>query len=367
MLLRAAARASSLASLASLALLAACTAGAPDQPGATLDAPVLEAPPPASPASPPAADTPSAPPPPAPACEVSVPRTSPIELSVLPEAGAAPFTSVLERATRTIRVMVYLMGTGPILDTLEAKARAGVDVRVILDVGQKGVNQKYMDRLAAAGADVIWSDPQWSYMHAKTLVVDEAEAVVSTGNYDQYHMASERNYAMHDTDPADVDVLVKLFDADFTRTSPDLSCTRLVVSPVNSRDRIVALVASAKTSIDVESMQLADADVRDALAERAAAGVTVRALLADPGWIDANASAAAFLAAHGIEARSMKKPGVHVKAIVVDGAAAYAGSENLSYTSLSKNREVGAIFDEPANVAAMQATFTTDWASATPF
>jgi phosphatidylserine/phosphatidylglycerophosphate/cardiolipin synthase-like enzyme len=56
-----------------------------------------------------------------------------------------------------------------------------------------------------------------------------------------------------------------------------------------------------------------------------------------------------------------------VKAIVVDGAAAYAGSENLSYTSLSKNREVGAIFDEPANDAAMQATFATDWASATPF
>jgi hypothetical protein len=68
-------------------------------------------------------------------------------------------------------------------------------------------------------------------------------------------------------------------------------------------------------------MQLADRDVRDALAERKNAGVEVRALLADPGWIDANQAAAVFLAEHGIEARWMEH--VHVKAITVDGESAY--------------------------------------------
>ena len=69
--------------------------------------------------------------------------------------------------------MVYEMGTGPIIDTLEAKARAGVKVQIILDLAQKDTNQKYMDRLKAAGADVIWSDTRFQFMHAKVIIVDE--------------------------------------------------------------------------------------------------------------------------------------------------------------------------------------------------
>jgi phosphatidylserine/phosphatidylglycerophosphate/cardiolipin synthase-like enzyme len=63
----------------------------------------------------------------------------------------------------------------------------------------------------------------------------------------------------------------------------------------------------------------------------------------------------------------MKEPGVHVKAVVVDGTLAYAGSINLSWTSLTKNREVGLLITEPTNVAAMQTTMSHDWLTATPF
>ena len=291
-------------------------------------------------------------------------------MSVLPDAGATPFVTVLSRATKTIRVMVYQMGTGPIIDTLEAKARAGVKVQIILDVAQTDVNDKYMTRLKAAGADVIWSDTRFQYMHAKVMIAAEAEAVLSTGNYADFRMKMERNYAVRDADPADVEALVKLFDADFARKDPDLTCTRLLVSPVNAKQRLLDFIASAKTEMAVESTQLADDDVRDALAARKAAGVAVRVLLADPGWITANTAAATFLTAHAIESRHMKDPGVHVKSVMVvmvDGKTAYAGSINLSWTSLTKNREVGLLITESGNVAAMQATFEKDWATATPF
>jgi cardiolipin synthase A/B len=299
-----------------------------------------------------------------PACEPLVPRTKPLTLAVLPDAGVAPFVSVIEKATKSIRVMVYQMGYGPILDALVAKAKAGVKTRVILDLAQKDVNQKYMDQLLAAGAEVIWSDPSFTFMHAKVILVDDAEAVISTGNYYIKNMLSERNFAINDTDPADVSVLVKLFDADFTRTPPDLSCTRLLVSPVNARQRLLDYIASAKKTIYIESMQMGDRDVRDALAERKAAGVDVRLVLADPSWIDANADAAAFLKSKGIESRWIKH--MHAKAIVVDGKTAYAGSINISWTSLTKNREVGLIVTEQSNVDAMTATFEKDWAAATP-
>lgn len=349
-----------------LALAAACGSASsePSAPAPTgAESPVVEQP--VTDPAPPATATPA--PPVTPACSPQVPRTRPLEVSVLPDAGATPFVSVLARATRSIRVMVYQMGNGPIIDTLEAKARAGVKVQIILDVAQKDTNEKYMVRLQAAGANVIWSDTRFQFMHAKVIVVDEAEAVVSTGNYAAFRMNMERNFVVRDSDPADVDVLVKLFDADFARQEPDLTCTRLLVSPVNAKQRLLDFIATAKTEIVVESMQLADDDVRDALAARKAAGVDVRVLLADPSWIDANASAATFLAAHGIAARHMKEPGVHVKAVVVDGEAAYAGSVNLSWTSLTKNREVGLLVTESANVGAMHATFEKDWATATPF
>jgi len=95
--------------------------------------------------------------------------------------------------------------------------------------------------------------------------------------------------------------------------------------------------------------------------------VEIRVLLADPSWVDTNVDAAAFLAGVGVEARWLASPSVHVKAIVADNAMAYVGSENLSWTSLTKNREVGVITDEVPAIATMQETFEDDWEIATPF
>ena len=64
--------------------------------------------------------------------------------------------------------------------------------------------------------------------------------------------------------------------------------------------------------------------------------------------------------------RGSRASGRVVKAIVVDGTRAYFGSENLSSTSLSKNREVGLIATEPDVLKLMAETFEKDWAAATP-
>jgi len=302
-----------------------------------------------------------------PACEATTPREAPLELSVLPESGEAPFVSALAKAQNDIRVMVYMMGYGGILDTLKQKASEGKLVRVILDQSKTDTNQKYYDQLTAAGVQVRWSDPDFTYMHAKVLVVDGKEAVLSTGNYSKTYMEKERNYVVSDKDPQDLEDLIALFEADWEKVDPDLSCTRMVVSPVNARARILGVIQGAKSSITIESMQFADKEVRAAVAERKAAGVEIRVLLADPSWVDTNVDAAAYLAGVGVEARWLASPSVHVKAIVADNAMAYVGSENLSWTSLTKNREVGVITDEVPAIATMQETFEDDWEIATPF
>lgn len=302
------------------------------------------------------------------ACSETDPRAVPVDLAVLPDAGETPFVGVINGATKSIRVMVYMMGYGGILDAITAKAKAGIDVKAILDgVSQRDVNDKYKTALEAAGAQVHWSDPQFPYMHAKIIVVDESVALVSTGNYSKSFLLKERNFASTDRDPQDVADLTRLFDADWTSKSPDLSCTRLLVSPVNAKDRIVSLIKGAKKSVIVESMQLADYSVRAALVAQHKAGVDVRVLLAAPSWIDANSEAGSTMKTAGIAARWLDAPSVHVKAIIIDGARAYMGSENLSSTSLTKNREVGLVLSEPAAVGSMQTTMEADYANGTAF
>ncbi len=300
-------------------------------------------------------------------CNATDPRQLAPRVFATPEAGERPYLEVLERATRSVRVQVYLMGTGGILTTLMAKAQAGVRVQVILD-GEQGrdTNQRYFDQLVAAGAEVLWSDPQFSYMHAKFIVVDEHDALVTTGNYSaRYSINLERNFVAQLADPADVADLVTLFDADWSRASPDMRCTRLLVSPINAKDRILALIGSAQRTLQIESMQLADRDVRAAVSARKQAGVEVRALLADASWITANADAATFLKGLGIPVKHI--PHLHTKVLIVDGARASFGSENFSVTSLTRNREVGLIVTEPSSVAPLLATFEQDWTAGVDF
>jgi phosphatidylserine/phosphatidylglycerophosphate/cardiolipin synthase-like enzyme len=301
------------------------------------------------------------------ACEAVSKRSHPLTLAVEPQASADPWLAALDKAMTEIRVMVYQMGDGPVLDALTEKAQQGLTVHVILDVSQKQFNQSSFDGLTRAGAKVLWSDPKFSFMHAKVMVIDDVEAVISTGNYGAKRMAMERNYVMTDVDADDVKSLTAVIDADFARATPDLSCTRLVVSPVNSKERILDVISRAKKELLIESMQFADTDVRNAVVERKNAGVDVRVVLADPSWIAANDDAGKFLAQNGIPAKRLVTPAVHVKSILVDGKIAYAGSENLSTTSLEKNREVGLVVTETANVKIMRETFETDYAAATSF
>ena len=299
-------------------------------------------------------------------CNATDPRAVPVEVVATPEAGEAPYTSVLATAQTSIDVEVYLMGYGGILDLLQDKARAGVRVRVILDEGKRDTNQKYFDLLTAAGAEVKWSDPKFSFFHAKFFVVDGKTAVMSTGNYSKtYSIERERNFVATDSDPADVADLVTLFEADWTGQTPAMTCTRMVISPVNARERILAVIEGAQETLDIESMQFADWGVRNAVKARVQAGVQVRALLADANWIDANASAATFLKDLAVPVKWI--PHLHTKMLVADGKVAYVGSENFSQTSLDKNREVGVILVESSSISPLASTFDNDWAVGTDF
>jgi phosphatidylserine/phosphatidylglycerophosphate/cardiolipin synthase-like enzyme len=299
-------------------------------------------------------------------CTMTGARTAPLEVFAHPQAGEDPYLAVINGATRSLRIMVYEFNSETIREAVRAKAAAGVDVHVILDATKAPTNQATFDVLTAAGAKVQWSDPVFTYTHAKFIVADEGVALISSGNLDHY-MRSGRNFGAVDRDLGDVRTLVKIFDADFAHVVPSITCTRLLLSPINSKERHLELITSATKTLEIESMQFSDADIRAAVLARQQAGVAVRVLLASPTWITANDYAGRWLKDRGIPARWRSSPSVHVKAITVDGKTAYLGSVNLSTTSLTQNREVGLVTTEADDLGLMSSTFEQDWATARDF
>jgi phosphatidylserine/phosphatidylglycerophosphate/cardiolipin synthase-like enzyme len=300
------------------------------------------------------------------ACQATDPRSNPLEISLLPDDGEKPFVDFISQAKHSVHVLIYLIGNGAILDQLKAKAREGLDVRVILDA-DKSSNQKYFEELKQAGAQVIWSDAKFAYMHAKIIIIDDKEAILSSGNFSYYGMSHYRDVVAKMTDQEDAINLSRIFYADWERREPDLSCTRLLVSPVNSRQRLLTLIQSAQQSLLIESLEFADYKIKGAVAERKKAGVDVRVVLANPGWITTNQEAADYLKQQDIPARYLDQPSLHTKEILVDGKWAYIGSVNLSYTSMNKNREIGVIFSDETGVKRLLTTFEKDWANASVF
>jgi phosphatidylserine/phosphatidylglycerophosphate/cardiolipin synthase-like enzyme len=136
----------------------------------------------------------------------------------------------------------------------------------------------------------------------------------------------------------------------------NLNCTRLIVSPNNSKQRIIEHINSAKTTLELELMYLSETSVRNAVGQAKGRGVNVRVILEDP-----TDESVAFLTGLAIP---VKFPPtsifLHSKLIIADGVA-FVGSENMSITSLSKNREVGVLVLEPAQQAVIKQSFESDW------
>lgn len=300
------------------------------------------------------------------ACDPAAPRAMPPEVIVGPGSGAQGLeervVAAIDAASRSIDVHMYTFTVDRVADRLVAADRRGAPVRVILDGSQTGAAST-RSRLEAGGVEVKLASTTFPNAHAKYMVIDGAMDVISSGNFTIAGFDDQRNYAVVDRDPDDVADLAALFAADWAGQTPALGCTRLVISPGDARSRILAFIAAATTTLDVEMYYIADSAVRTAIIQAQTRGVAIRVLLADPADMSENATTATTLKGAGVPVRVLTPPVIHAKMIVADGVA-LIGSHNMSSTSLRDNREVG-VFVREGNAAAPALTqFGSDWNAA---
>ncbi len=296
-------------------------------------------------------------------CTAMEPRTVAPETFVGPSGLQARLTALINGATTKLDIHMYLWTVRALADRVVAAKNRGVAVRIILDPDSPG-NDAVRPTLMNGNVLTRNATPLYTFAHAKYMVIDGNRVVIMSMNFNVDAMSQERNYGLVDRDPKDVADAQALFNMDWAIAGgepampADISCTRLIVSPNNAKARLVELVESATQTLEVEVMYLSEDSVRMAIGAAKMRGVDVRVILSER-----SDESIPYLRGLGIPVKFASGFLLHSKLIVADGVV-FIGSENMSITSLTKNRELGALVFEPAAAAVVTTQFETDWASA---
>lgn len=297
-------------------------------------------------------------------CTALTPRSQPVESFIGPTGLEARMGALIDGAQSTLDIQMYLFTVDALAAKVVAAKKRGVAVRVLLDPDHAG-NQNVTPALTAGGVNWKKAPTLYTFSHAKYLIVDKAQVVIMSANWNVDAMRTERNHGIVDRDIEDIADVQAIFDQDWALANgqppmlANLACTRLIVSPTNSKVRLVEHINSAKTSLDVEVMYISEVAIRDAIAAAKNRGVDVRLIVNEP-----TDDSVVYLKGLGIPVKTPAPFYLHAKLLIADDVA-FVGSVNMSFTSLSKNREVGALVFEPTAFQPIKAQFDADWASST--
>jgi phosphatidylserine/phosphatidylglycerophosphate/cardiolipin synthase-like enzyme len=301
---------------------------------------------------------------------VAYAATKPV-VFVEPDAGSAPVLAFIQSAKKSLDVVDFHLDSFPIEQALVSAHAHGVRVRVLLNLATATQpapdNQPTYNYLSAHGVDIEWGSPNVAYTHEKSMVEDGKQALILTGNLVPWDLAHSRDIGFIDKDAADVSAIESGFVIDWNREASTPSAgSHLVWSP-GANTSLIALINDAKHSLQIYNEELSDWQIIDALSAAAKRGVSVQLIMTyQASW--KSAFEALKSAGAGIRTFDSAAPiYIHAKVIVADNSQVFLGSQNFSYTSLKKNRELGVIVTTKSVRQAVQKVFAADWSKATAF
>jgi len=292
-------------------------------------------------------------------------------LIIEPDDGMAPIYALLRSPQRALDLTMYELADPTAESIIGSDAARGVRVRVVLDSRLERMrNAPAYEYLRSRGVAVSWSSSRYFVTHEKGFVIDGATAVVMSLNLTSQYYATSRDVAVVDSDRRDAAAIEAVFAADFTgRPIGVPAADDLVWSPEQSLADLLALITSARRSVELESEELSSPEVIDALLSARRRGIAVSiAMTYDDSWRPAFARLAA--AGARISVMYGERPlYIHAKLLVTDagsiGARAFVGSENLSDASLRRDRELGIVLLAPRLVDEVDRVISSDLTAAT--
>jgi phosphatidylserine/phosphatidylglycerophosphate/cardiolipin synthase-like enzyme len=276
-----------------------------------------------------------------------------MKLIVQPEDGIAPLLAAVKRAKRSIDVVIFRFDLRELEKALEAAVARGVTVRALIactNTGGEGRLRKLEQRMLEAGVTVARTDDDLTRYHGKLMIVDCSALYLLGFNYTSADIRS-RSFGLVVKKRKVVQEVVRLFEADASRSDFNPHVNDLVVSPENARARLSAFIQKAKRSLDIYDPQVTDDAMIRLLKHRVAQGVKVRII----GKLEKKWRGPEF------DARSFPGKRLHVRAIIRDGRRVFIGSQSLRKLELDERREVGLFVRDRAVVKRVQKIFERDW------
>ena len=283
-------------------------------------------------------------------------------LAIQPQSGTGPLVHLITQARRTLDINMYLFTDRPLIQAVRAAVSRGVRVRIILDRKPYGGRPHgEVQTLRATGAQVRFAPPRFTgryrFDHAKYLVTGTRVAVGSA-NFTWSAFHKNREYDWVARQPTVAHALRAVFHADWTGHPAGAVPRRiLVLSPGATHALLAALRQPGPVCIESEEM----GNDRPILAALRQKGRLARVVL--PRTLSRyDKRFAHTLAASGVRVRFLASPYIHAK-LIAGAREAFIGSENFSWTSLNRNREVGVMLGQP-DVHRLFAQCAHDWARA---
>ena len=296
-------------------------------------------------------------------------------LSTFPESdnSVTPVYAFINTATKTLDMTMYEFVDTSAQADLIALAKNGVAVRVILDQNlEMASNEAAYNALTAGGVSCHWANTKYAATHQKTITVDDKTSMILTLNLTSRYYSTTRDFAITDTNAADVAEIEKVFNDDFTNaTVTPTKATSLIWSPNLSEAALEAFINAAQHTLLVENEEMGNSTIVTDLANRAKAGVAVTVIMTN----DDNAYESEFetLTKAGVKVYTYPDNTtalyIHAKVMIEDqGYAAetmYIGSINFSTASMTENRELGQTLQVSSVILSAYNTLVSDYQGGT--
>jgi cardiolipin synthase len=319
----------------------------------------------------------------------------------------------MKAARHSIHLQYFIWGadafTEALKEILSAKAREGVEVRLLYDpLGSHAhLRRAYVKDMQAAGVRMAATSPLWrlhtiSYRnHRKITVIDGAIGYTGGMNIGQEHLTGGKGFdSWRDTQVRIVGegatVLQAVFMVDwYNAVKEDLFSdayyptegaeatdygvpVQILTSGPDSqwaaiRQLYSFMIISAQRRVFLQSPYfIPDATIAEALRSAALAGVDVRVMLSArasgnsiPNW--AGNTYIADVTAAGVRVFLYEKGYLHAKTLSIDGEVCTVGSANLDIRSFSINYELNAVLYSERLAKELEEDFEQDLVHCTEF
>ncbi len=288
------------------------------------------------------------------------------QLLIEPDAGRTPILSLINHSHTSIDLIMYGLTDKQLLSALTDAANRNEDVKVLLEpTPYKAAkeNQFAINKIHTTKIHLQTANPAFNFTHQKTLLLDKKSALIMTFNFTHSTFKNSRNFALLITEPSMLAEIEQVFSADWQHQAHiTVHNAHLVWSPNNSREKILSLIQSAKSEIDIYADSLTDYQTAGALAKAARAGVQVNILTSQRDHKSASRELN-YLIQAGAHVHYDKELFIHAKMLMIDNKRAMLGSINFTQNSIDHNRELSIISEDSNVIKQLKKTFTADWAS----